>query len=111
MSGCASTSRSLLNLAGQTVTAVLPLGDLTRALFASQATGAAFGATAATVTVQDLTFTSLLVIAATPALIGIPGGWVISAFVLGGIAATLLDPRRAGRLPADPAAGRACSPH
>jgi uncharacterized membrane protein YbhN (UPF0104 family) len=80
----------LINLAGQTVTAVLPLGDLTRALFASQATGAAFGTTAATVTVQDLTFTSLLVIAATPALVGIPGGWIISAFVLGGIAATLL---------------------
>ena len=80
----------LINLAGQTVTAVIPLGDLTRALFATQATGVPFGATAATVTVQDLTFTTLLVLAATPALIGIPGGWVISAFVLGGIAATLL---------------------
>jgi uncharacterized membrane protein YbhN (UPF0104 family) len=80
----------LINLAGQTVTAVLPLGDLTRALFATQATGAAFGATAATVTVQDLTFTFLLVIAATPALIGIPGGWIVSAVVLGGIAAILL---------------------
>jgi len=80
----------LTNLAGQTVTAVLPLGDLTRALFATQATGAPFGATAATVTVQDLTFTSLLVLAATPALIAVPGGWIISALVLGGIAATLL---------------------
>jgi uncharacterized membrane protein YbhN (UPF0104 family) len=80
----------LINLAGQTVTAVLPLGDLTRALFATQATGVSFGATAATVTVQDLTFTSLLVLAATPALMGIPGGWVVSAVVFGGIAATLL---------------------
>ena len=80
----------LINLAGQTVTAVVPLGDLTRALFATQATGVPFGATAATVTVQDLTFTSLLVLAATPALLGIPGGWLVSAIVLGGIAATLL---------------------
>ena len=80
----------LINLAGQTVTAVIPLGDLTRALFATQATGVPFGATAATVTVQDLTFTSLLVLAATPALLGIPGGWLVSAIVLGGIAATLL---------------------
>jgi uncharacterized membrane protein YbhN (UPF0104 family) len=80
----------LINLAGQTVTAVLPLGDLTRALFASEATGAPFGATAATVTVQELTFTTLLVLSATPALMGIPGGWLITAIVLGGVAGTLL---------------------
>ena len=80
----------LINLAGQTVTAVLPLGDLTRALFASEATGAPFGAAAAAVTVQELTFTSLLVLSATPALMGIPGGWLISALVLGGVAGTLL---------------------
>jgi uncharacterized membrane protein YbhN (UPF0104 family) len=69
---------------------VLPLGDLTRALFASEATGAPFGAAAAAVTVQELTFTSLLVLSATPALMGIPGGWLISAVVLGGVAGTLL---------------------
>ncbi len=80
----------LINLAGQTVTAVLPLGDLTRALFASEATGAPFGAAAAAVTVQELTFTSLLVLSATPALMGIPGGWLISTVVLGGVTGTLL---------------------
>ncbi|HAW11916.1 MAG: lysylphosphatidylglycerol synthase transmembrane domain-containing protein [Candidatus Dormibacteria bacterium] len=80
----------LINLAGQTVTAVLPLGDLTRALFASEATGAPFGAAAAAVTVQELTFTSLLVLSATPALMGIPGGWLITTVVLGGVAGTLL---------------------
>ncbi len=81
---------TLINLAGQTVTVVLPLGDLTRALFASEATGASFGATAATVTVQELTFTTLLVLSATPALLGVPGGWLLTALVLGGIAAILL---------------------
>jgi uncharacterized membrane protein YbhN (UPF0104 family) len=80
----------LINLAGQTVTAVLPLGDLTRALFASEATGTVFGASAAAVTVQELTFTSLLVLSATPALMAIPGGWLITAIVLGGVASALL---------------------
>ena len=80
----------LINLAGQTVTAVLPLGDLTRALFASEASGAPFGATAAAVTVQELTFTTFLVLSATPALLSIPGGWLVSAIVLGGVAAALL---------------------
>ena len=80
----------LINLAGQTVTAVLPLGDLTRALFASEATGAPFGAAAAAVTVQELTFTSLLILSATPALVGIPGGWLISGLVLGGVAGVLV---------------------
>ena len=81
---------TLINLAGQSVTAVLPLGDLTRALFASEATGASFGAAAAAVTVQELTFTSLLVLSATPALIHVPGGWLITAIVLGGVAGVLL---------------------
>jgi uncharacterized protein (TIRG00374 family) len=81
---------TLINLAGQSVTAVLPLGDLTRALFASEATGAPFGAAAAAVTVQELTFTSLLVLSATPALIRVPGGWLITAVVLGGVVAVLL---------------------
>jgi uncharacterized membrane protein YbhN (UPF0104 family) len=80
----------LVNLAGQTVTAVLPLGDLTRALFASEATGTPFGAAAAAVTVQELTFTSLLVLSATPALLGIPGGWLVTTVVLGGVVAALL---------------------
>jgi uncharacterized protein (TIRG00374 family) len=81
---------TLINLAGQTVTAVLPLGDLTRALFASEATGAPFGAAAAAVTVQELTFTTLLVLSAAPGLLGVPGGWLITALVLGGVAGILL---------------------
>jgi uncharacterized membrane protein YbhN (UPF0104 family) len=80
----------LVSLAGQTVTAVLPLGDLTRALFASEATGTPFGAAAAAVTVQELTFTSLLILSATPALLAIPGGWLVTTVVLGGVAAALL---------------------
>ena len=79
----------LISLAGQTVSAVLPLGDLTRALFASEATGASFGTAAATVTVQEMTFTTLLVVCASPALLTIPGGWFLLTIVLGGIAATL----------------------
>lgn len=81
---------TLINLAGQTVTAVLPLGDLTRALFVSEATGASFGAAAATVTVQELTFTALLILGATPALLGIPGGWLLTTVVLGGVVGVLL---------------------
>ncbi|MGD0833104.1 MAG: lysylphosphatidylglycerol synthase transmembrane domain-containing protein [Candidatus Dormibacteria bacterium] len=79
----------LISVSGQSVSAVLPLGDLTRALFASQATGASFGAAAATVTVQEMTFTTLLVLCAAPALLSVPGGWFLLGIVLGGIAATL----------------------
>src|SRR6202035_160799 len=43
----------LINLAGQTITAVVPLGDLTRAAFASEAAGTDFGVVAATITVQE----------------------------------------------------------
>ena len=79
----------LINLAGQTVTSVLPLGDLTRALLASEASGVEFGATAATVTVQELTFTLLLVLAAAPGLAHLTGGiaWVLA--VVGGVAAVV----------------------
>src|ERR1700680_1766216 len=41
------TEHQLIHLAGQTMTAVLPLGDLTRALLASRSSGVEFGATAA----------------------------------------------------------------
>jgi uncharacterized protein (TIRG00374 family) len=76
----------LLNLAGQAVTAVVPLGDLTRALLASEASGVPFGAVAATVTVQELTFTLLLVLAAAPGMIRFPGGVVLMAAVVAGVA-------------------------
>jgi uncharacterized protein (TIRG00374 family) len=80
----------LLNLAGQAMTAVLPLGDLTRALLAGRAFGVATGAAAATVTVQELSFTLLVVLAAVPALGRLPyGAWWI-AMVVGGIASVVI---------------------
>ncbi len=84
-----ATDHELMNLAGQALTAVLPLGDLTRALLASRASGVAFGATAATVTVQELTFTLLLVGAAGPGLAHLPGGFACLLVVVAGIAAVV----------------------
>ena len=86
----------LINLAGQAVTAVLPLGDLTRALMASKRTGVTFGSAAATVTVQELTFMLLVVAAAAPGLDRLPYGHLWMAVVLAGlasIAAILTLPR------------------
>jgi len=85
----------LINLAGQSVTAVLPLGDLTRALLASETSGVPFGAVAATVTVQELTFSLLLVVAAAPGLIWLPGGvaWMVAVVAgVGGVVAILTVP-------------------
>jgi uncharacterized protein (TIRG00374 family) len=79
----------LISLAGQTISAVLPLGDLSRALFASEASGATFGTAAATVTVQEMTFTTLLVLCAAPALLTIPDGLPLLLIVFGGMAAVL----------------------
>jgi uncharacterized protein (TIRG00374 family) len=59
----------LLNAAGQGITAVLPLGDLTRAVFASETGGAEFPDVVATVTVQELTYTLLLLLAAGPVVL------------------------------------------
>ena len=86
----------LVNLAGQAVSAVLPLGDVTRALMMSRTTGAALGATAATVTVQELSFMLLVVAAAAPGLARLPGGPVLMLLVVAGIAgvfAVLTVPR------------------
>jgi uncharacterized protein (TIRG00374 family) len=79
----------LINLAGQTMTAVVPLGDLTRALLASRSSGIAFGATAATVTVQELTFSLLVVAAAAPGLARLPGGFILMGAVTVAIAAVI----------------------
>ena len=76
----------LLNLAGQSVAAVLPLGDLTRALLVSESSGVEFGAAAATVTVQELTFTLLLVLAAAPGLWHLSHGAVWMPAVIVGVA-------------------------
>ena len=61
----------LLNAAGQTITALVPLGDLTRAAFAAEATGEDFGVVAATVTVQELTYTMFLILLALPELLAL----------------------------------------
>jgi glycosyltransferase 2 family protein len=93
----AKASRNqLVNLAGQALTAVLPLGDLTRALLVSRSSGVELGAAAATVTVQELTFTLLVVLAATPGLLHMPHGAVWMLVVVAGIlaiVAILMVPR------------------
>lgn len=73
----------VLNAAGQTITALVPLGDLTRAAFASEASGCDFGTVAATVTVQELTFNLMLILCALPVLLAFHLG-------LGVVIATLL---------------------
>jgi uncharacterized protein (TIRG00374 family) len=59
----------LLSIAGQGITAVLPLGDLTRAVFASEVSDVPFADVVATVTVQELTFTLLLLVSAGPVVL------------------------------------------
>lgn len=76
----------LLNAAGQTVTALVPLGDLTRAAFAAEASGRDFGTVAATVTVQELTYTLMLVLLALPVLLTSHAGITIVAVTLAGMA-------------------------
>ena len=76
----------LINLAGQAATAVLPLGDLTRALLASRVARVRFGAVAATVTVQELSFMLLVVAAAAPGLGRLPGGAIWMLVLLSAIA-------------------------
>ncbi len=77
----------LLNAAGQTITALVPLGDLTRAAFASEASGRDFGTLAATVTVQELTYNLMLVLCAMPVLLGFHlGVEVIVATLIGMVA-------------------------
>ena len=59
----------LLSIAGQGITAVVPLGDLTRAVFASEVTDVPFADVVATVTVQELTFILLLLVSAGPVVL------------------------------------------
>jgi uncharacterized protein (TIRG00374 family) len=80
----------LMNLAGQVATAVVPVGDLTRAWLASRSAGIAMGSAAATVTVQELGFTLLLVLTALPGLIALPGGIAVLAATVLGVGAILV---------------------
>ena len=60
----------LLNVAGQ-ATALLPLGELTRAVLVSEAARAEFGGVVATVTVQELIYTMVLIAFAVPGLLAV----------------------------------------
>jgi uncharacterized membrane protein YbhN (UPF0104 family) len=79
------TDSVLLSMAGQTITAVLPLGDLTRAVLASEAGNLEIGAAAATVTVQELTFTLFLILLATPGMLSSHAGTGIVVAVIVGV--------------------------
>ena len=76
----------LINLAGQTITAIVPLGDLTRAAFASSADGTDFGTVAATVTVQELSYMLWLILSALPAILALGYGLAAVIPVAAGIA-------------------------
>jgi uncharacterized protein (TIRG00374 family) len=63
------TDSVLLSVAGQGITAILPLGDLTRAVFVSEVTAVAFADVVATVTVQERSFTLFLLASAGPVVV------------------------------------------
>lgn len=79
----------LLNMAGQAMTAVLPLGDLTRAALAGEESGIGFGKAAATVTVQELLFTLTLVLATLPGMLAFHAGAPAAVIALAGIGGAL----------------------
>lgn len=72
----------LLTVAGQ-ATSLLPLGELTRAVFVAEAAKAEFGAAVAAETVQELLYMFVLILFAIPGLLAIP-------HALGGIIVVLL---------------------
>jgi glycosyltransferase 2 family protein len=84
------TDTILVNLAGQTISAIVPLGDLTRAAFASAASDTDFGAVAATVTVQELSYTLLLILSSLPAILALGYGLAAVVPVAVGIAAIVV---------------------
>ncbi len=86
-SGLRVADSVLISIAGQIITALVPLGDLTRALFATEAAGLEIGAAAATVTVQELTFTLFLVLLATPGMLALHAGTGIVIAVIAAVIA------------------------
>jgi uncharacterized membrane protein YbhN (UPF0104 family) len=86
----------LLSVAGQAITAILPLGDLTRVIFVTDADpDADFGAVAATVTVQELTYTLLLVLMALPGVLELhqsPAVVVVTVLGIAGVVVILTVP-------------------
>lgn len=79
----------LINLAGQS-TGLLPGGELTRAVLASEAAGLEVGDTIATITVQELTYILLLVAAAVPGALHHQLAALGVVLVLGGIIAIMI---------------------
>lgn len=79
----------LLNMAGQAMTAILPLGDLARAALAGEESGIGFGKAAATVTVQELLFTLVLVLATVPGMLAFHAGAPAAVIALAGIGGAL----------------------
>ncbi len=85
----------LVNMAGQTISAILPLGDLTRAAFASTAGDTDFGAVAATVTFQELTYTLVLILFGLPTVLTLGHGLtavIAVVIVIAGIVVILTVP-------------------
>ena len=97
----------LINLAGQTITAIVPLGDLTRAAFASTADGTDFGTVAATVTVQELSYMLWLILSALPAILALGYGLAAVIPVAVGMALIVVDAHRLARVPEVPRPDRA----
>lgn len=79
----------LLTVAGQ-ATSLLPLGELTRAVFVAEAANAEFGAAVAAETVQELLYMFVLLLFAIPGLLAIPHAWggivVVLVFIVGVLA-------------------------
>ncbi|MGO8685579.1 MAG: lysylphosphatidylglycerol synthase transmembrane domain-containing protein [Candidatus Dormibacteria bacterium] len=79
----------LLNIAGQSTT-MLPLGELSRAVFASEACpDLEFGEVVATVTVQELIMTLILIVIAVPGVLSIHRGLPVLIVALVGIAGAM----------------------
>ncbi len=80
----------LLNIAGQATT-FLPLGELTRAVFASEASAdVEFGEVVATVTVQELIFMLILILIAVPGVLSIHRALPVLIVALCGIALVMV---------------------
>jgi uncharacterized protein (TIRG00374 family) len=86
----------LLNVAGQS-TGLLPLGELTRAIFVAEAAGdVEFGDVVATVTVQELIFMLILVIVAVPGVLSVHRalpGLIVALLGIFGVIAMLMVSR------------------
>jgi len=89
----------LLNVAGQ-ATGLLPLGELTRALLVSEAAGTDLGTAVATITVQELIYTLLIIAAAVPGAFEHRAwaGAVVAALVFTAAVFVILTVRRVFRV-------------